>query len=166
MRKVGRSSLVQRILHASSPQACCSPRLQTPPSLSIRGELICVGAHVLWNGKGQQFIYCLCFINWRRGSISICLYFVEWKLVMQFLYKAIELMFLGIMVGSWPLFAVCWNIFLISMNRLMFLNRFLTPCMNRWFSSGYESTHGLPSQPMSQFSKATRDALNIWHTLV
>jgi len=127
MRKVVRSSLVQRILHASSPQACCSPRLQTPPSLSIRGELICVGAHVLWNGKGQQFIYCLCFINWRRGSISICLYFVEWKLVVQFLYRAIELMFLGIMVGSWPLFAVCWNIILISMNRLMFLNRFLTP---------------------------------------
>ena len=149
-----------------APKLAAHLDCRPPPSLSIRGELICVGAHVLWNGKGQQFIYCLCFINRRRGSISICLYFVEWKLVVQFLYRAIELMFLGIMVGSWPLFAVCWNIILISMNRLMFLNRFLTPCMNRWFSSGYESTHGLPSQPMSRFSKATGDALNIWHTLV
>ena len=110
-----------------APKLAAHLDCRPPPSLSIRGELICVGAHVLWNGKGQQFIYCLCFINRRRGSISICLYFVEWKLVVQFLYRAIELIFLCIMVGSWPLFAMCWNIILISMNRLMFLNQFLTP---------------------------------------
>jgi len=167
MRKVSQSSLVQRILHASSPQACCSPRLQTP-SIFVhqrRADLCRCSCFVKWEGSAIYLLLVFYKLE-KREHFYICLYFVEWKLVVQFLYRAIELMFLGIMVGSWPLFAVCWNIILISMNRLMFLNRFLTPCMNRWFSSGYESTHGLPSQPMSQFSKATRDALNIWHTLV
>jgi len=61
---------------------------------------------VKWEGSAIYLLLVFYKLE-KREHFYICLYFVEWKLVVQFLYRAIELMFLGIMVGSGPLFVVC-----------------------------------------------------------
>ena len=62
-------------------------------------------------------------------------------------------------LAGWPLRHCITNTFLISMNRLRILNRFLTPFMSRWSPMGMSRLIECHLGPLSRFSKPTGEAL-------